>query len=110
MGFFLDLFSANVAYASIDSFIRNADRLIVNPLINLLFALALVYFLYGLFEFIANGENDEKKTTGKTHMLWGIVGITIMMGVWVILGIVLRTFNITGINPEQGTVNLPNLN
>ncbi|HBA45471.1 hypothetical protein A2W67_01975 [Candidatus Nomurabacteria bacterium RIFCSPLOWO2_02_40_28] len=108
MGFFLDLFSANVAYASIDSFIRNADRLIVNPLINLLFALALVYFLYGLFEFIANGENDEKKTTGKTHMLWGIVGITIMMGVWVILGIVLRTFNITGINPEQGTVNLPN--
>src|SRR3989344_8630604 len=106
MGFFLDLFSANVAYASIDSFIRNADRLIINPLINLLFALALVYFLYGVFEFFLNQGNEEKKTSGKSHMLWGVIGITIMMGVWAILGIITNTLNISDqINPEEGTVN-----
>ena len=103
----MDLFSTKVAYASVDSFMAKANTLIINPLITFLFALALMYFLYGVFEFIANGTNDEKKTTGKSHMLWGIVGITIMMGVWFILGVILRTLDIRGIDPEKGTVDLP---
>jgi len=105
----MDLLSTKVAYASVDSFIGKVDTLIINPLIVLLFALALAYFFYGVFEFIANGDNDEKKTTGKSHMLWGVVGLTVMMGVWAILGVILSTFGISQsqINPEQGTVNLP---
>ncbi|MCX6752487.1 MAG: hypothetical protein NTZ87_03240 [Candidatus Nomurabacteria bacterium] len=107
----MDLLSTKVAYATstnLNQFITNVDSMIINPLIIFLFALALVYFLYGLFEFIANGANDEKKTTGKSHMLWGIVGLTIMMGVWAILGIILNTLNIQDqIKPEQGEVNLP---
>ena len=104
----MNIISANIAYASIDSFIANVNREIINPLISFLFALALVYFLYGVFEFIANGGNDEKKTAGKSHMLWGVIGITIMMGVWAILGIILNTFGLEGqIKPEQGTVTLP---
>ncbi len=108
----MDLFSTKAAYASLDSFIGKVDTLIINPLILLLFSLALVYFLYGVFEFIANGDNDEKKTVGKSHMLWGIVGLTIMMGVWAILGIILNTLNIpkSEIDPEQGTVSLPDYN
>ena len=89
-----------------NSFIASVNSNIINPLILFLFALALAYFLWGTFEFIANSENDEKKTTGKNHMLWGIIGITIMMGVFGIMNIILRTFNITNINPEQGTVQL----
>lgn len=106
----MDIFSTNVAYASLDSFIGNVNKEIINPLILLLFALALAYFLYGVLEFIGNSANDEKKTTGKTHMLWGIIGLTIMMGVWAILGVVLNTLNIKDINPEQGTVKLNDYN
>ena len=105
----MDLFFVNIAYASesLDQFIFNVNKLIINPLILLLFALALVYFLYGVFEFILNQENDEKKTKGKTHMMWGIIGIVIMMGVFMIMKIIMNTFNIQGIDVEQGTVNLP---
>lgn len=105
----MDFFSTGVTYASesLTGFITKADRLIVNPLIEFLFALAVVYFLYGLVEFLFNQTSEEKKTSGKSHMLWGIIGITIMMGVWTILGIILNTLNLSGqINPEQGTVNL----
>ncbi|HBB49756.1 TPA: hypothetical protein DEQ22_02955 [Candidatus Nomurabacteria bacterium] len=102
----MDLFSTRTAYASMDSFIGNVDRMIINPLILLLFALAVVYFLYGVFEFLLNQQNEEKKTTGKSHMLWGVVGITIMLGVWTILNMIISTFNIKGIDPEQGTVDL----
>jgi uncharacterized membrane protein YidH (DUF202 family) len=108
----MDLFFINIAYASesMDQFIANVDRYIINPLILLLFALAIVYFIYGIFEFISNQENEEKKTKGRTHMIWGILGITIMMGVFVIMNIILNTFNIKGINIEQQTVNLPPTN
>lgn len=109
MDFFLSIFSAQIAYASVDTFIWNVNREIINPLIIFLFALAVVLFLYGLVEFIKNGANDEKRTIGKSHMIWGIVGLTIMIGVWAILGIILSTLDIQKdeIDPEQGTVNLP---
>ena len=106
----MDLLFTNIAYASVDSFVSNVNRLIINPIILLLFGLAVVYFLYGIFEFISNGENEEKKTTGKNHMIWGIIGIVIMMGVFTILNIIMRTFNIEGINPEEGTVQLNDYN
>ena len=89
-----------------DAFIGKVDTLIINPLISLLFALAVVYFLYGVFEFLMNQDNEEAKTKGKSHMVWGIVGITIMMGVWTILGMIINTFNIKGIDPQKGTVQL----
>ncbi len=102
----------NIAYANVDSFVMKLNGMIVNPLILFFFALALVYFLYGMFEFILNQANDEKKTTGKSHMLWGIIGIVIMMGVWFILNVILNTLNISPseINPEQGHVKLNEYN
>ena len=89
-----------------DAFIANLNRLIINPLILLLFALALVYFLWGVLEFMVNQDNEEKRTTGKKHMVWGIVGITIMVGVFAIMSLILRTFNISGVNLKTGEVQL----
>ncbi len=95
MDFFLDFFSTKVAYAGrLDEFLQNVNTQIVNPLIAFLFALAVVYFLYGVFQFFSNQKNEESKTTGKNHMLWGVVGITIMVGIWAILNIILSTFGI----------------
>ncbi len=105
----MDLFSTKIAYASLDSFIAKVDTVIINPLILFLFALAILYFLYGVLQFFLNQENEEKKTTAKSHMLWGVIGITIMMGVWTILSILLNTLGIpkSQIDPEKGTVDLP---
>jgi len=102
----MDFFSTKIAYADLNGIIGSVETKIINPLILFLFALAIVYFLYGVLGFFINQENEEKKTEGKRHMLWGIIGITIMLGVWTILGMIIKTFNIQGINPEQGTVQL----
>ncbi len=94
--------------SGLNHFIGNVDTMVINPLILLLFALAIVYFLYGCFEFIMNQQNEEKKTSGKSHMLWGVVGIVIMLGVWTILGMITSTLGVSNqVNPQQGTVNLP---
>jgi succinate dehydrogenase/fumarate reductase cytochrome b subunit len=103
-----DLFSTKIAYAdatgTINNFIGKVDTIIINPLIYLLFALAVVYFLYGIFEFLMNQANEEKKTSGKSHMVWGVVGITIMLGVWTIMGMVLSTLGINYIHTDTGNV------
>ncbi len=81
----------------LDAFIGKVNAMIINPLIAFLFALAILYFLYGMVKFMTSQENEEAKTTGKQHMIWGIIGMTIMMGVYVILNIVLRTFGLPSI-------------
>ncbi|PIZ86728.1 hypothetical protein COX93_03415 [Candidatus Nomurabacteria bacterium CG_4_10_14_0_2_um_filter_30_12] len=101
-----DLLFTNVAYASVDSIVEKINKLIINPIIVFLFALAVVYFLYGIFQFIANQDNEEAKTKGKNHIIWGTIGIVIMIGVFTILGIIMRTFNIEGIDPQMGTVQI----
>lgn len=93
------LLFTKIAYAApsknLDEFLANVNEFIINPLILFLFALAILFFLYGVFEFFLNQSNDEKKTTGKQHMLWGIVGIAIMLSVWTILGIIINTLGIS---------------
>jgi succinate dehydrogenase/fumarate reductase cytochrome b subunit len=100
------LFFIPRAYASVDTLIRKVDQIIINPIIYFFFAAALVYFIAGLVEFLANTDNEEKRTTGKQHMLWGFVGMLIMIAVFTIMRILIDTFGITGINEHGGAVNL----
>ncbi|MCM2339256.1 MAG: hypothetical protein NDI62_02265 [Burkholderiales bacterium] len=106
----MDFLFTNIAYASVDSFVLNVNRMIINPIIALLFAAAFAYFLYGVFQFISNQDNEEAKIKGRDHIIWGILGIVIMMGVFTILDMIMNTFNIEGIDPEEGRVEiqLPN--
>jgi len=108
----MDLFSTKIAYAAstaFDGFVTKVDDTIINPLILFLFALAVVYFLYGVLEFLLNQTNDEKKTSGKSHMLWGVVGLTIMIGVFAIMNILLNTLGITYVDVKNGTVDTSQL-
>lgn len=61
---------------------------IINPIITGLFALAVLYFLFGLTEFIRNQDNEEAQSAGKQHMIWGVIGIAIMLSVEGILGLI----------------------
>jgi hypothetical protein len=79
-----------------DELLQKAVVQIVNPIIQVLFAVALVMFVYGIFEFIRGADQPEVRTTGQKHMLWGIVGLFIMISVFTIIRILLNTLGITG--------------
>jgi hypothetical protein len=70
------------------------NKVIINPLIIFIFALALAYFLWGVIEFVLNASDDDKRTTGKRHMLWGLVGMFIMISVFTIMQIIINTLGI----------------
>ncbi|MFQ5662031.1 MAG: hypothetical protein ACE5F2_02155 [Candidatus Paceibacteria bacterium] len=65
---------------------------ILDPIILLLFGLAFAMFFWGGAQFILNAGSEEERTTGKRHMIWGIIGMLIMVGVYGILGILGGTF------------------
>lgn len=68
--------------------IQKINANILQPIIEILFAVAIVYFLYGVMKFVMNQDNDEAQEGGKKHMLWGIIGIAIMFSVWGILNFI----------------------
>lgn len=83
-----------IAYADVDSLVYKVNKVIINPLIFFMFAVALMYFIYGVFEFISNSENEEKRTAGKSHMLWGVIGMFIMVAVFTIMSIITNTLGV----------------
>jgi hypothetical protein len=83
-------------------FVDNVVEAIINPIIGVIFVVAFVYFLWGLMVFILSAGDSTKVTEGKQHMLWGVVGMTIMVSVFAIIAIGLATFGIGGTDlPDQ---------
>ena len=94
-----------IAYAdSVDDLLFKLNAKVINPLIEFAFIIAFVVFLWGVLQYMRGAANTEKRSAGKQHMLWGMVGFLIMLGVFGIITILMRTFGITGVkvnNDEQ---------
>lgn len=74
------------------AFVVKLETFVINPLIAVIFAAALVVFLWGLIEFLfAYNIDEEKRSNGKRHMLWGIIGIFIMVAINAIIALIIRT-------------------
>lgn len=65
--------------------LQNVVTEIFDPLYKLAVALAFLYFLYGVFKFIVDMNDPQKKNFGKSHLLWGLVGLLIILSVGGIL-------------------------
>lgn len=76
-------------YNFIGFIIETIDRLLV-PLI---FAVAFLVFLIGVFQyFIAGGADDEKRKLGRSFVLYGLIGFFIMISLWGIVNVLVGTF------------------
>jgi hypothetical protein len=59
---------------------------IISLLTPILFALAFIFFFWGLSKYVIGAEAKELKT-GKEYMMWGILVIFILMSYMAIIGI-----------------------
>ncbi len=78
------------------SFVTKVNDIILTPLILFLLSLALILFLYGLFEYLVKADSDEGRETGKRHILWGFIGLVVMTSAFAILKIAVATFGLEG--------------
>lgn len=68
---------------------ENVVTQIFNPLYQLAIGVALIYFFYGVFKFIVDLNNPDEKNTGKAHLLYGTIGLFILLSI----GGIMRVFN-----------------
>jgi lysylphosphatidylglycerol synthetase-like protein (DUF2156 family) len=73
-------------------------QFIINPIIILLFAAAVVVFLYGVFEYVKDSGSDDARSTGQKHILSGVFGLFIMISVFGIVQLILHT---VGASPDS---------
>ncbi len=77
--------------AATTSLIQRILTNIVNPVITLGVVVAVVIFLWGVFEFIRNAESADARKQGGMHILFGAIGLFIMASAYGILNLILGT-------------------
>jgi succinate dehydrogenase/fumarate reductase cytochrome b subunit len=64
---------------------------IISATIPVIIALALLYFFWGLARFILNTGGGKEKEEAKNTMVWGIIGLFVMLSIWGIVRVLQGT-------------------
>ncbi len=74
--------------AKINSFLGK----VVDPAVQVLFAVAVLYFMWGVFVYVRDADSMDSHKTGANHILWYPVGLFIMTSFWGIMRFVKDLF------------------
>lgn len=80
------------------------ETYIVNPALLVLFAAGFLVFVFGLVEFLITLNRGGESNEGKQHMMWGIVGMLIMVSVYGIIALLNNTFDLQIGNPDVSRI------
>lgn len=64
---------------------------IINYLVPAVFALTVLFFLWGIFRYVFAGDSEDDLRKARQIMVWGIVILAIMLSTWGILQILQNT-------------------
>ncbi len=67
---------------------------ILNVIIPLIIAIALVVFLVGVVRYITAGGDPEKRSEARNVMIYGVIGLFVMVAVWGLVNLLVNTFNL----------------
>lgn len=77
-------------------------------LVPLLFAIAFIVFLYGVFKkYIWSHGDPNEVAEGHRLILWGVVGFVIMLSLWGLVNIVANTFGLAGASAPTPPSSIP---
>ena len=71
------------------------NEVILFPLITLLMAIAFLVFLYGAFEYVRGATNETARAQGKQHLLYGTIGMLVMLSAYAILTLASATVGLS---------------
>lgn len=78
---------------------------LLSAVVPVLVALGVVYFVWGVITYVIASDEEAKKS-GKMRMIYGIIGLAVIVALWGIVRILTKTFDVG----NSGTVTLPTIN
>ncbi len=94
-----------VASAQTVGSIITVIRSVVDVLIPLFMAIGVLVFLWGIIKYITAGGDAEKEKSARGYIIYGLIGILVMIAFWGIIKVALGTFGVQ----EGGTVTPPTI-
>lgn len=72
---------ASAQLENVDSLLGSIGNL-VEAALPIVVGIALLGFFWGLAQFVFAAGDESKKDEAKSHMIWGIVALFVMVSVW----------------------------
>jgi len=69
---------------------------ILNPIIGLIGAAGLAFFIWGVAMYIYHVDSPADRETARRHMIYGVIGLAIMVCVFGILNLICSTVGANG--------------
>lgn len=79
---------------------------IVQGLIPVAFAAAVLFFFWGLAKYILAAGDEAAKVAGKNIMIWGVIALFVMASIWGLIALMQSIFGVG----QVGSVNVPKVN
>ena len=76
-------------------------------LLPILSTLAVVFFLFGLVKFMAQAGDEKSHEDGKALMVWGMIALFVMVGLWSIIGYMQTSIGLPAGGTTGGAPNTP---
>jgi hypothetical protein len=78
---------------TISDIITKLIDFINNVLVPLVFALAFITFIWGVYKYLIAGASDkEKRQSGREVIVYSVIGFAVMMSIWGIVNLVRNSF------------------
>jgi hypothetical protein len=104
--FFLTILTPNISFAQtsggISGVISKISELLSEAL-PVLVALGVVYFIWGVIQYFI-ADSEEAKNTGKDRIIYGIIGLAVVISVWGLVYLITETFNLQRSAPEVNSL------
>jgi uncharacterized membrane protein YidH (DUF202 family) len=81
-------------------------RNLINQLIPFIIALTVLVFLWGIFRYVFSSDAEGRKEA-QGYMIWGIIALFVMVSVWGLVNILVRTTNLDNVAPKAPGVPEP---
>lgn len=77
---------------------------ILNAVVPVLIALGVVYFVWGVITYVIASDEEAKKS-GRNRIIYGIIGLAVIVAVWGLVRILTNTFGIS----NNANITLPTI-
>ena len=67
---------------------------VINTIIPFLVGLAVLIIIWGVFNYISGAGDEEKRAQAKQYIVWGVVGVFIMLSVWGLVNVLVNSFDL----------------
>lgn len=95
---------ANQTLGNVTTLVQGVGN-ILRLIIPMAFALAIIYFFYGVAKYIGKAGDPKEAAAGKSIMIYGVIAIAVMASVYGIVAYLQSTVGITNTN----TINVPTI-